>query len=88
MTLPLLILLVLLPWAVTLLRVRKFRSVPVAASAAFIASGGILLCLALLGAGGTLQALEQLRPDGLMMMVYVGIGMMIAAVACALIDRR
>lgn len=88
MTFLFIILLALSPWIVTALRLRRVRSIPVAASAAFVATGGILLFLALLGAGGMFRALERLGSDVIMLMIYAGIGMMIAAVACALLDRR
>ncbi|QFY12558.1 hypothetical protein GBF35_43635 [Nonomuraea phyllanthi] len=84
----LLLLLALTPWLVTLVRLRWSRSVPAAVCGAFIASGAILLCFALLGATNMLRDLQQLGPDAIMVLAYVGIGFMIAAAACALLDRR
>lgn len=71
-----------------LIRLRQSRSRPAAVSSAFIASGAILFCFALLGATNILWDIQRLGADAIMMLTYVGIGFMIAAVACALLDRR
>ncbi len=84
----LLIVFPLLPWLAIALRLKRFPSVAAAAGAAFISSGGILLWLSVFGSAGWFDSVERVAPDLLVMMAHVGIGMMVAAVACALIDRR
>ncbi|MFC4588161.1 hypothetical protein [Sphaerisporangium corydalis] len=78
----------LLPWLVILIRSKHYSSVATAAGAAFVASGGILLWLSLLGAAGLFNSVERVAPDLLSLMTYAGIGMMVAAIACVLIERR
>lgn len=83
-----LLLALFLPWMITLLRWRRFESRPRAACAAFVATGGILLSLAMLRAMGLADSLTVIGRDSVPIVAVAGIGMMIAAVACALIERR